>query len=213
VAIVAPAWSTPSAWSTVRGSSKTRSQPDPFVDELIDATRPRSASPPPHGSGPRCITVVDRDGYVLDETHPAVSSSTRFPANHGEQRQAIGPWGGWKGRVRALRGDLARRSSGELRTLSEVRFSGPIAATHRPVLIAPVREGAASPRCSSSPATSPSTAHPNAAAAGREARGDGTTGERRSTRNQQPRRIISGFAQTLLLISSPRSARDRPDDV
>src|SRR6266516_3421182 len=144
---------------------------------------------------PDAITVVDRDGHVLDENTAGRTLVSAFP---GEKRRAFGWLEGTASRI--ARENLAAAFDGELRRfeLPYQRPDGSEGTGH--VLLAPVREGGRIPKVLAlvRDITDQRRAQTQLQQAEKlAAMGQLVSGVAHEINN--PAAIISGFAQTLLL--------------
>ena len=159
---------------------------------------------------PDAITVVDRDGYVLDENTSGRVLSNAFPGDtreSGGKRSAFGWLEGTAARI--ARENLAAAFDGELRRF-EVPFQRPDASDGTGhVLLAPVREGGRIPKVlvlvrdiTEQRRTQTQLQQAEKLAA----MGQLVSGVAHEINN--PAAIISGFAQTLLLDQLPPDQRE-----
>ncbi len=144
---------------------------------------------------PDAITVVDRDGHVLDENTAGRTLVSAFP---GEKRRAFGWLEGTASRI--ARENLAAAFDGELRRF-EVPYQRPDGSEGTGhVLLAPVREGGRIPKVLAlvRDITDQRRAQTQLQQAEKlAAMGQLVSGVAHEINN--PAAIISGFAQTLLL--------------
>src|SRR6266705_1038624 len=144
---------------------------------------------------PDAITVVDRDGHVLDENTAGRTLVSAFP---GEERRAFGWLEGTASRI--ARENLAAAFDGELRRF-EVPYQRPDGSEGTGhVLLAPVREGGRIPKVLAlvRDITDQRRAQTQLQQAEKlAAMGQLVSGVAHEINN--PAAIISGFAQTLLL--------------
>jgi len=159
---------------------------------------------------PDAITVVDRDGYVLDQNASGRMLVNAFPADAGEsggRRSALGWLDGTGARI--ARENLAAAFDGELRRF-EVPFQRPDGSDGTgQVLLAPVREGGRIPKVlflvrdiTEQRRTQTQLQQAEKLAA----MGQLVSGVAHEINN--PAAIISGFAQTLLLDQLPPDQRE-----
>ena len=159
---------------------------------------------------PDAITVVDRDGYVLDENTSGRVLVNAFPGDTREssgRRSAFGWLEGTAARI--ARENLAAAFDGELRRF-EVPFQRPDASDGTGhVLLAPVREGGRIPKVlvlvrdiTEQRRTQTQLQQAEKLAA----MGQLVSGVAHEINN--PAAIISGFAQTLLLDQLPPDQRE-----
>src|SRR6266567_1197630 len=153
---------------------------------------------------PDAITVVDRDGHVLDENTAGRTLVSAFP---GEKRRAFGWLEGTASRI--ARENLAAAFDGELRRF-EVPYQRPDGSEGTGhVLLAPVREGGRIPKVLAlvRDITDQRRAQTQLQQAEKlAAMGQLVSGVAHEINN--PAAIISGFAQTLLLDQLPPDQRE-----
>jgi signal transduction histidine kinase/ActR/RegA family two-component response regulator len=159
---------------------------------------------------PDAITVVDRDGYVLDQNQSGrvlVNASAGNALESGGRRSALGWLDGTGARI--ARENLAAAFDGELRRF-EVPFQRPDGSDGTgQVLLAPVREGGRIPKVLVLVRDITEQRRTQAQLQQAEklaAMGQLVSGVAHEINN--PAAIISGFAQTLLLDQLPPDQRE-----